>query len=186
MWRLLTVVTLFSVLSLVTLINLAASPLQHNPPQPFGPDAFTGRISVLNVPPPLGMRLFACVVDCSTYKSAVVIIEMEGAYSRLVVDPPERALVGHAISFFLGNEFGNIRAAESVDFLGATDIFTLDLHFKDAVPVPTPTPSITPTASLPVPGDLAVMAIPRFVLIVGAIAVVVGISILMAARHWGA
>ena len=180
---LLSVATLVLVLSLAMLISLAASPLQDNPPQPFGPDAFTGRVSVLNGAPPLGMRLFACIDDCSTYKSAVVGIKEEGAYSQLVVGPTDRALLGHKISFFLANEFGNIQAAETVDFVGATDIFTLDLHFKDAVPVPTPTPSITPTASLPVPGDLTVTAMPRFALIVGAIAVVIGIGVLMAARR---
>ena len=183
MRRLLSVVTLLLGLSLAMLISLAASPLQDKPPQPFGPDAFTGRVSVLNNPPPSGMRLFACIDDCSTYKSVVVGIKDGGAYSQLVVEPSDRALVGHTISFFLANEFGNIQAAETVDFLGATDIFTLDLHFKDPVPVPTPTPSITPTASLPVPGDLTVTAIPRFSLIVGAIAVVIGIGILMAARR---
>ena len=183
MRRLLSFVTSVLGLSLTMLISLAASPLQDNPPQPFGPDAFTGRVSVLNGAPPLGMRLFACIDDCSTYKTAVVGIREEGAYSELVVEPTDRALVGHTISFFLANEFGNIQAAETVDFVGATDIFTLDLHFKDAVPVPTPTPSITPTASLPVPGDLTVTAIPRFALIVGAIAVVIGIGILMAARR---
>ena len=183
MRRLLFVVTLVVGLSLTMLISLAAAPLQENPPQPFGPDAFTGRVSVLNDSPPLGMRLFACIDDCSTYKSVVVGIKEGGAYSQLVVEPTDRALLGHTISFFLANEFGNIQAAETVDFVGATDIFTLDLHFKDAVPVPTPTPSITPTASLPVPGDLTVTAIPRFALIVGAIAVVIGIGILMAARR---
>ncbi|MEE3005957.1 MAG: hypothetical protein VX638_10970 [Chloroflexota bacterium] len=180
---LLSVATLVLVLSLAMLISLAASPLQDNPPQPFGPDVFTGRVSVLNDPPPLGMLLFACIDDCSTYKSAVVGIKEEGAYSQLVVGPTDRALLGHTISFFLANEFGNIQAAETVDFVGATDYFTLDLHFEDSVPVPTPTPSITPTASLPVPGDLTVTAMPRFALIVGAIAVVIGIGILMAARR---
>jgi hypothetical protein len=129
------------------------------------------------------MRLFACIDDCSTYESAAVGVKEGGAYSQLVVGPTDRTLLGHTINFFLANEFGNIQAAETVDFVGATDNFTLDLYFKDAVPVPTPTPSITPTASLPVSGDLTVTAIPRFALIAGAIAAVIGIGILMAARR---
>jgi hypothetical protein len=83
----------------------------------------------------------------------------------------------------LANEFGDIRAVETVDFMGATDNFTLDLKFQDAIPVPTPTATITPTASLPVPGDVSVTAIPRLALIVGAIAIVVGTGMLMAARR---
>jgi len=181
--RLLSVLTLVVGLPLTMFISLAAAPLQENPPQPFGPDAFTGWVLILNDAPPLGMRLFACIDDCSTYKTAAVIIKEEGVYSELVVEPTKRALLGHTINFFLANEFGNIQAAETVDFVGATDVFTMDLHFKDAVPVPTPTPTITPTASLPVPGDLTVTAIPRFALFVGAIAVVMGIGTLMAARR---
>jgi hypothetical protein len=181
--RILPVVALALILSFAMVVTLAASPHQDKPPQPFGPDAFTGRVTVQNSPPPLGMGLFACIDDCSTYKSAVVGITEGGSYSQLVIEPTDRALVGHTISFFLANEFGDIQAVENVDFVGATDNFTLDLNFNDAVPVPTPTPTITPTASLPVPGDLTVTAIPRFALIVGGISVVVGISILLAARR---
>ncbi len=181
--RILPFVALVGILSLSMFVTLAASPFQDNPPQPFGFDAFAGRVSVQNNSPPLGMRLFACIDDCSTYKSAVVGIKEGGLYSQLVVEPTERALVGHTISFFLANEFGNIQAVETVDFVGATDNFTLDLYFKKAVPVPTPTPTITPTASLPVPGDLTVTSIPRFALVVGAIAVVIGLGMVMAARR---
>jgi len=170
-------------LAMVMLGILGASPHQDKPPQPFGPDAFAGRVGVQGSLPPLGMQLFACIDDCSIYKSSVVGVKEGGLYSQLVIEPADRSLVGHVIHFYLANEFGHIQAAETVDFVGATDNFTLDLHFKDAVPVPTPTPSITPTASLPVPGDLTVTAIPRFALIVGAIAVVIGIGILMAARR---
>ena len=70
-----------------------------------------------------------------------------------------------------------------MDFAAATDNFTLDLNFSDRIPVPTPLPTVTPTASLPVPGDVAVTAIPRMALIVGAISVVLGMGILMAARR---
>jgi hypothetical protein len=165
------------------LVTLAASPHQDKPPQPFGPDAFSGRVVVQNSSPPLGMKLFACIDDCLIYKSEVVGIKEGGAYSRLVVKPTDRSLVGHSIYFYLANEFGRIQASETVDFAAATDNFTLNLNFSDRIPVPTPLPTVTPTASLPVPGDVAVTAIPRMALIVGAIAVVLGTGILMAARH---
>lgn len=181
--RILPVVMLALILSFAMLVTLAASPHQDKPPQPFGFDAFTGRVTVQNSAPPLGMRLFACIDDCSTYKSAIVGITEGGLYSQLMIDPTDRALIGHTIRFYLSNEFGRIQAAETVDFAGATDNFTQDLNFKDAIPVPTPTPTITPTASLPVPGDLTVTAIPRVALIIGAIFVVAGMGIIMAARR---
>ena len=170
-------------LNFAMLVTLAASPHQDKPPQPFGPDAFSGRVVVQSSSPPLGMRLFACIDDCLIYKSEVVGIKEGGAYSRLVVKPTDRSLVGHSIHFYLANDFGRIQALETVDFAAATDNFTLDLNFFDAIPVPTPLPTVTPTASLPVPGDVTVTAIPRMALIVGAIAVVLGMGILMAARH---
>ena len=170
-------------LSTLILLNLGATPRQDKPPQPFGPDAFAGRVLVQSSSPPLGMRLFACIDDCLIYKSAVVGIADGGVYSQLVVDPSDRSLVGHSIRFYLANDFGQIQAEETVDFAAATDNFTLDLNFIDAIPVPTPLPTITPTASLPVPGDVTVTAIPRVALFVGLIAVVVGMGILMAARR---
>ena len=170
-------------LATVMLINLGATPRQEKPPQPFGPDAFAGRVRVQSSSPPLGMRLFACIDDCLIYQSAVVGITEGGAYSQLVVNPTDRSLVGHAIRFYLANDFGRIQSVETVDFAAATDNFTLDLNFIDAIPVPTPLPTITPTASLPVPGDVTVTAIPRIALIVGSIAVLAGMGILMAARR---
>jgi hypothetical protein len=170
-------------LNFAMLVTLAASPHQDKPPQPFGPDAFSGRAVVQSGSPPLGMKLFACIDDCLIYKSEVVGIKEGGAYSRLVVNPTDRSLVGHSIHFYLANDFGRIQALETVDFAGATDNFALDLNFSDTIPVPTPLPTVTPTASLPVPGDVTVTAIPRMALIVGAIAVVLGMGILMAARR---
>ena len=170
-------------LNITLLVTLAASPHQYKPPQPFGPDAFSGRVVVQSSSPPVGMWLFACIDDCLIYKSEVVGIKEGGAYSRLIVNPTDRSLVGHSIYFYLANDFGLIVALETVDFAAATDNFTLDLNFSDRIPVPTPLPTVTPTASLPVPGDVAVTAIPRMALIVGAIAVVLGMGILMAARR---
>ena len=170
-------------LNIAMLVTLAASPHQYKPPQPFGPDAFSGRVVVQSSSPPVGMWLFACIDDCLIYKSKVVGIKEGGAYSGLIVNPTDRSLVGHSINFYLANDFGLILALESVDFAAATDNFTLDLNFSDRIPVPTPLPTVTPTASLPVPGDVTVTAIPRMALIVGAIAVVLGMGILMAARR---
>ena len=47
----------------VMLVNMGATPHQDKPPQPFGPDAFSGRVLVQSNSPPLGMSLFACIDD---------------------------------------------------------------------------------------------------------------------------
>lgn len=177
-------------LTLITVLsfNLGATPRQEKPPQPFGPDAFAGRVLVQGNAPPIGTLLFACIDTCLIYKSTAVEIKSGGEYSDLVVSPTDRSLVGHSVRFYLANDVGRIQAAETVDFAAATDNFTLDLDFTDAIPVPTPAPTktprptITPTASLPMPGDPVVTAIPRVALIVGAITLIVGTAVLIQAR----
>ena len=170
-------------LFLGALSTLAATPNQGKPPQPFGPDSFSGQATVEGTAPPRGMQLFACIDDCSVFKSATVTIRQGGRYSQLVVSPVDRSLVGHPVLFYLANEFGRIKAAEDQDFQGATETFTLNLTFSDPIPVPTPTPTITPTASLPVPGDPIVTAIPGWVLLAGTGAVLAGVTLLLVARR---
>ena len=170
-------------LVLGTLSTLAATPNQGKPPQPFGPDSFSGQVTVEGAAPPRGIQLFACIDDCSVFKSAIVGIRQGGRYSQLVVNPVDQSLVGHPVFFYLANEFGRIKGAEGRDFQGATERFTLNLTFSDPIPVPTPTPTITPTASLPVPGDPAVTAIPRWLLLAGTAAVLAGVMLLLVARR---
>lgn len=170
-------------LFLVLLAALGATPGQVNPPQPFGPDFFSGRVSIQGGPPPVGMRFFACIGNCGVFKSEAVGVTAGGIYSQLVVNPKDRSLAGYPIRFYLANQFGRIQADETVGFKGATDYFTLDVTFGDPVPKPTPTPTITPTASLPVPGDPAVTAIPKVALLAGVAGVLLGSVILIVLRR---
>ena len=170
-------------LSLGVLATLGATPRQGKPPQPFGPDSFSGKVTVQDSPAPQGMELFACIDDCRVFQSATVGIGPGGRYSQLVVNPLDRSLVGHPILFYLLNVFGRIQAVEAADFQGATDGFKLDLSFDDPVPSPTPTPTVTPTASLPVPGDPTVTAIPRVALLAGVAAALAGIVLLVVVRR---
>ena len=71
------------------------------------------------------------------------------------MNPSDQALIGRAVSFYLVNQYGRIEAAETTDFVGLFDFYTLDLTFNQPLPVATPTPTatpiptVTPTASLP-------------------------------------
>ena len=165
------------------LAMLGAGPSQGKPPQPFGPDSFSGQVIVQGALAPQGMRLYACIDTCEVYLSAAVGIRQGGRYSQLVIGPSDRSLVGHPIFFHLANEFGNIRAVEAVNFEGATQIFNRNLTFGDPVPFPTATPTVTPTASLPVPGDPAITAIPRMALLFGAVALTTGVVLLLILRR---
>ena len=168
---------------LAVLAILGAVPKQAKPPQPFGPDSFSGQVSVQGALAQRGMQLYACIDSCAVYLSAAVEIQQRGMYSQLVVGPTDRSLLGHPIFFYLANQFGRIRAVEDVDFEGATQIFDRNLTFNDQVPFPTATPTITPTASLPVPGDPSVTAIPRIALILGAITLLAGLGSLLILRR---
>ena len=177
--------SLFTILiiSLAVLPMLGAGPSQAKPPQPFGPDSFSGQVVVQGQLALRGMQLYACIDNCEVYLSVPVRISQGGMYNQLVVSPPDRSLVGHPILFYLSNEFGRIQADEVVDFQGATQIFTHNLNFKDPVPFPTATPTITPTASLPAPGDPSVTAIPRMALILGGVTLLAGSGVLLILRR---
>ena len=169
-------------LCLAVVATVGAGPQQAKPPQPFGPDSFSGQVSVQGALAPAGMQLYACIESCEVYLSAPVGIEEGGIYSQLLIGPSDRSLVGHPVFFYLANRFGRIKAAEVVDFQGATQIFDQDLTFSDSVPSPTATPSVTPTASLPAPGDPTVTAIPKIALLFGIVTLFTGVVLLLILR----
>lgn len=171
------------------------NPQEEVPPRPFFPEHFSGHVSL---PDADGAQLVACVDDCrETFESAPVTVASGGSYSMLTVDPEDKGVLGHVITFYLVNRWGRIRAVETVNYDGLFGICggqvgacrTLDLSFADPVPAPTPTPTstpiptVTPTASLPVPGDPGVTAIPKLALAVGAAAAAAGILLLLLVRR---
>lgn len=185
MWKKTGILVIWPSLVLAALVTLGAGPRQGGlPPQPFFPDTVSGRVTLQGKPAPAGTLLVACIDDCgSVFESAPFQLSEDGSFSGLKIDPADQRLVGHQISFYLVNEFGRIRAAETVTFLGAVEMHIADLTFSQAMPVPTPTPTLTPTAALPSPGDPVVTVIPRIALMAGAAAVVAGISLLYLARR---
>ena len=178
---LVTILALFS----SALSTLGAVPRQgERPPQPFFQDFFSGTVTVLGAPAPAGAQLIACIDDCAAgFESQPVQVGQEGSYSTLEMNPSDEALIGHTVSFYLVNEFGRIKAVETRAFVGVFNFYIVDLTFNERLPTAPLIPTVTPTASLPVPGDPGVTAIPRLALIVGAAAVAAGTGLLLLARH---
>ena len=129
--------------------------------------------SVQGKPAPLGAQLVACINDCqSGYQSAPVKVQAGGKFSSLTVAPQDRALLGGTITFYLVNEFGRIRAAETPVFEASKSFITLTLTFSDPTPTPKPTPTPAPTPmptppALPMVGDSLVPLIPKVALGLG-------------------
>ena len=170
---------------------MGAGPNQaERPPQPFFQDFFSGTVMLQGSPPSEGTQLIACIDDCDTvFQSAPYRLKADGSFEQLEVNPSNEQLVGHTITFYLVNEYGRIRAAESRPYIGVFDFYVQHLTFPDPMPgpdptpVPDPTPRLTPTASLPVAGDPSVTQLPKIALMAGAAAVVAGAGLLLVARR---
>lgn len=178
----------FAVMAIAT---VGAVPQQGGrPPQPFFQDFYSGTVSLRGAPAPAGTKLIACVLDCVTgFESKAVELQAGGTYEFLEINPSDEALIGLPVRFYLVNEFGRIEARETAAFIGVFDFYVVELTFNDPLPAPTPIPTVTPTmrptptASLPVPGDPAITAIPRLALIVGAAAVAAGAGMIFLTRR---
>ncbi len=183
-------------------VFVGASPKQvERPPQPFFQDFISGTVMIQGTPAPAGTQLIACIGDCDTgFRTKTKTISEGGGFELLEVNPSDEKLIGHEISFHLVNEYGEIRALETREFVGVFDFYPLDLTFDVPLPTlpPTPTPPVpptltpspqptstlqpTPTAILPATGDPTVAALPKFGLLVGAGVAVVGAVLLLALR----
>ena len=178
-------------LLLVAFAILGVGPKQiERPPQPFFQDFLSGSVLVQGLPPPEGTLLIACIDGCDTgFESAPYGLKADGTFAQLEVNPDDETLVGRPITFYLVNEFGRIRAAETRPYIGVFDFYVQDLTFVEPMPVspptpaPTPTPRPTPTASLPIAGDPALARLPKVALMAGAAAVVLGAGLMLASRR---
>ena len=209
MRRFLAINYLTAILILSALAGLGAGPNQsERPPQPFFQDFFSGSVLLQGSPPPVHTLLIACIDSCEgSFESAPYSLNADGTFDQLEVNPTSENLVGHPISFYLVNEFGRIRAVETRPYIGVFDFYVQHLTFVDplpraplpeptptSIPIPTPTPTQTPeptpeptpTASLPVAGDPAVARLPKVAVMIGAAALLVGASLLLASRRIGA
>jgi len=162
------------------------------PPLPPFPNKFAGNALVDGQPAPEGMLVFARIGD---YESKKVPVASGGVYgfgdTPLLVGPPNTTYFNAKITFHATLGYGDVQATETSIFLNQLKSRTLDLNFPELTPAPTPTPTPTPTMtptptatpSLPIPGDTSVPRIASGVLIVGAIAAVVGVLMLVIIRR---
>ncbi len=186
-----TTIFLMVALVLFALAWVGAAPSQdERPPQPFFQDFLSGTVLLQGSPPPEGTLLIACIDDCDTvFQSAPYRLKADGSFDQLEVNPSSEKLVGHTIYFYLVNEYGRVLAEESRYYIGVFDFYVQDLTFAaplpgpQPTPVPEPTPVPTPTAVLPIAGDPSVTVIPKIALMAGAVAVVAGAGLLLAARR---
>ena len=171
----------------------------ERPPQPFFQDFFSGSVTVEGIAPPAGTLLIACINSCdSDFESEPYSLKEGGVFDQLEVNPKNKILVGHTITFYLVNEFGRIQANEKRPYIGVFDFYSQDLTFEGPLPQPDPTPVPTPTApaaptaptavptpmaSLPIAGDPSVTKLPKIALATGGIAVTFGSVLLFAARR---
>lgn len=182
---------LVATLVVVAFSILGAVPNQiERPPQPFFQDFFSGSVTVQGSPAPAGTLLIACIDDCdAVFESEPYILNANGSFDQLEVNPKSENLVGHTITFYLVNEFGRIQANEQRPYIGVFDFYVQDLTFDASLPQPAPTPAPaptaapTPTASLPIAGDPSVTKLPKIALLTGSVAVVTGALLLLVARR---
>ncbi len=181
-------------LSVVAFSWLGAGPQQaERPPQPFFQDFFSGSVLLQGTPPPEGTLLIACIDGCDNgFESTPYILEADGIFDQLEVNPDNEALVGHLITFYLVNDFGRIQAVETRPYIGVFDFYVQNLTFVDSMPIPQPTPlpdppsptqKPTPMASLPVAGDPSLARIPKMALVAGIVIALSGGSLMFAARR---
>jgi hypothetical protein len=178
-----------------TILGAGQSQIER-PPQPFFQDFFSGSVTVQGTAPPAGTLLIACINSCdSDFESEPYSLKEGGVFDQLEVNPKNEMLVGHAITFYLVNEFGRIQANEKRPYIGVFDFYSQNLTFDGPLPKPAPTPVPTPNApaastavptpiaSLPIAGDPSVTNLPRIALATGGIAVAFGSVLLFAARR---
>ena len=175
------------VLTLVALATLGAVPQQDTglPPQPFFSDYYSGTVLLQDVPGPISTHLIACINDCETaYQSQPVALTSSGSYDLLEINPSDRLLRGHTVTFYLVNEHGRIKAAETARFEGAYGINTLNLTFDQPMPLPLaqPTPLPLAQATLPPVGDRLVPQVPKVSLILGLATFLAGFLMLLRSR----
>ena len=173
--------------TLVALATLGAVPQQDTglPPQPFFSDYYSGTVLLQDVPGPISTYLIACINDCDTaYQSEPVTLTRGGSYDLLEINPSDRLLRGHIITFYLVNEHGRIKAAETARFEGAYSINNLNLTFDQPMPLrfDKPIPLQLPQATLPPVGDTLVPQIPRASLILGLATFLAGFLMLLRSR----
>jgi hypothetical protein len=136
-------ISLLTAVAALTL--LGAGPAQEGggvPPQPFFADYFSGTVYLQSEPAPAGIQVVACVDDCSLFQSEPRLVGPSGRFDLLAVNPEDRRLKGRDITFYIVNQYGRIQADQVLVFEGAYHINSLDLSFRDPLPLPPAPPAL--------------------------------------------
>jgi len=123
--------------SWVTVIGMGAMPKQESvPPQPFYADFYSGRVTVTDEWPNTGVKLYACVLDCSRFRTEMVEVDVKsGLYEGLKIDPSDKRLLYQEVTFHLDNGVGSVKALETSSMEGAFIRKIVDLTFEAPVPI---------------------------------------------------
>ena len=122
--------------SCVAAIGMGAMPKQESvPPQPFYADFYSGRVGVTDEWPETGVKLYACVLDCSRFRTEMVDVNVKsGWYEGLKIDPSDKRLLYQEVTFYLNNGLGSVKASDTSVMEGAFIRKIVDLTFDGPAP----------------------------------------------------
>ncbi len=169
MSRSLTVGAGFLVLSMLV-GNVLVNNIAHagGPPQPYYADYVIGQIDLKDRIVSDDLRVIACISGCHVYETDGASIGENGDY-KLALHPEDRRLSGRLAIIYLANDYGRVRANETVAFSGGFKTHKIDLTFNESLPIPPDLPS------LPAVGDEIVPLLPKYVIVFGISAIILGV-----------
>ncbi len=141
------------------------------PPQPYYADYVMGQIDLGDQVVADGLRVAACISGCPVYETDHVSVGENGEY-KLALHPEDRRLAGRVAIIYLLNDYGRVRANETVAFSGGFKTHQLDLTFNESLPIPPELPD------LPVVGDEIVPLLPKYAIVFGISAIIVSFAII--------
>ena len=136
------------------------------PPQPYYADYVMGLIDLGDQGVAEHLRVAACISGCPVYETDHVAIGENGDY-KLALHPEDRRLSGRVAIIYLLNDYGRVRANQTVVFSGGFKTHKVDLTFNESLPVPPDLPR------LPVVGDEVIPLLPKYVKGFGISAIIV-------------
>ena len=138
------------------------------PPQPYYADYVMGTIDLGDSVVTEDLRIAACISGCQVYETNHVTIGEDGEY-KLALHPEDRRLAGRIAIIYLLNDYGRVRANETVAFSGGFKTHQLNLTFEKSLPVPPDLPD------LPAVGDEVIPLLPGYAIVFGVSAIMLGI-----------
>ena len=140
------------------------------PPQPYYADYVMGKVDIPDGIGSEGLRVSACISGCHVYQTEDASIEENGDY-KLSLHPADRRLAGRTAIIYLSNDYGSVRANDTVSFSGGFKTHQVDLTFEKGLPVSPDLPE------LPLVGDAVIPQLPLFAIVFGIASIILGIII---------